>query len=75
LAVVTSQVSFYFRAVILVLIIVGTGHIVGCVWLLLGRMQALQQTNPSGWMAAAYAQANDNKTRDFISCRCVASLL
>lgn len=68
------QVAFYFRAVILVLIIVGTGHIVGCVWLMLGRHQALEQTNPAGWMVGAYQQVDEmgsldiNRTRDFISC-------
>ena len=31
------QISFYFRVGILVSIILGTGHFLGCIWLMLGR--------------------------------------
>ena len=68
------RVAFYFRAFSLLLIILGTGHIVGCFWLMLGRHQALMLPNPTGWMVEQYKQEsngnfNVNKTRDFISCR------
>jgi len=62
------QVSFFFRIFFLVALIIGCGHFLGCVWLLLGRGSALNQQNPAGWMVSAYDQGTINQTKDFISC-------
>jgi hypothetical protein len=62
------QVAFYFRVVLLISLIMASGHVLGCIWLLIGRHNVLQQQNPSGWMVSAYAQDTVNMTKDFVSC-------
>eukprot|EP01050_Picozoa_sp_SAG11_P009572 SAG11_NODE_910_length_6585_cov_7.205520_7_plen_413_part_00 len=49
------QISFCFRLAALVLLILATGHFVGCGWLSLGRYNVLMVQNPSGWMVSACA--------------------
>ena len=43
------QISFYFRVFFLVALIMASGHFLGCIWLMLGRHNVLQQINPEGW--------------------------
>eukprot|EP01047_Picozoa_sp_COSAG01_P028872 COSAG01_NODE_1957_length_8805_cov_22.976344_4_plen_532_part_00 len=62
------QVAFYFRILFLVMVIVSSGHFLGCIWLMLGRHNVLQLQNPTGWMLSAYEQPTTNMTKDFISC-------
>lgn len=62
------QVSFYFRIVFLLALIMAAGHFLGCIWLMIGRNNVLQLQNPQGWMVNAYAQDTVNKTKDFVSC-------
>ena len=67
------QITFYFRVFFLVMIIVSSGHFLGCIWLMLGRFNVLQIQNPCGWMVSAYAQDDEfgmfsiNNTKDFVS--------
>ena len=62
------EVSFNFRIIFLILLIFSSCHFLGCIWLLIGRHNVLEQQNPSGWMVDAYEQETVNKTKDYISC-------
>ena len=62
------QVSFYFRVIFLIGLILSAGHFLGCVWLMIGRHNVLQLQNPQGWMVNAYEQATVNMTKDYIAC-------
>jgi potassium voltage-gated channel Eag-related subfamily H protein 7 len=48
------QIAFYFRVFFLVVLILASGHFLGCIWLMLGRHNVLKQTNPEGWCAAEF---------------------
>eukprot|EP01052_Picozoa_sp_SAG31_P047454 SAG31_NODE_9505_length_1267_cov_1.342466_1_plen_203_part_00 len=50
------EITFYFRLSFLVVLIMASGHILGCLWLLLGRHNVLQVQNPTGWMVNVYEQ-------------------
>ena len=62
------QLAFYFRLFFLVSLILTSGHFLGCLWLMLGRHNVLQEINPEGWMVSAYEQDTVNHTKDFIAC-------
>jgi len=62
------QVAFWFRIIMLHMIIIAAGHFLGCIWLMIGRTNVLLQQNPSGWMVNAYAQDTVNMTKNFIRC-------
>jgi hypothetical protein len=73
LGVTRMQLEFYFRVTFLVLIMLCASHILGCVFLLIGRYKILNVVTAEGWMLAEYGQyTNDvfdlNKTKDFIQC-------
>ena len=61
-------IEFQFRVLILLGIMVGGSHFLGCMWLYFGRQYVLTEDPPQGWMAVKYEQDSDNHTRDFIAC-------
>lgn len=73
--------EFQFRVMFLMLLMVTTSHFLGCLWLLLGRTNCLEASEPAGWMTEVYAQytcppgitdancpLDVNRTKDYISC-------
>jgi|EP01047_Picozoa_sp_COSAG01_P067606 hypothetical protein len=49
-------IEFYFNVLVLLGIMVGGSHFLGCLWLYLGRFNVLTENIPSGWMVNEYAQ-------------------
>lgn len=62
------EVAFYFRVSFLLILNLAAAHFLGCLWLMIGRHNVLNQQNPSGWLAGAYEQDTPEKTKDFVSC-------
>jgi CRP-like cAMP-binding protein len=67
------QLMFYFRVIFLIFVMLGGAHLLGCLWLMIGRYNALEEVTPVGWMISAYGVMDENglnmnKTRDFICC-------
>jgi hypothetical protein len=62
------QVQFIFEILTLVFVMLGISHLLGCVWLLMGRDALFRATTPEGWLIAEYNQGDIPKTKDYVSC-------
>lgn len=62
------QVAFYFRVAFLLMLNLAVAHFLGCLWLMIGRHNVLNEQNPSGWLAGAYEQDTPALTKDFVTC-------
>jgi len=70
LGVTRLQLHFYFRVMALLALQLFGAHILGCVWLMVGRFNMLEETTPYGWMLPQFSgdQFDVNQTKDLILC-------
>ena len=61
------QLEFYFRVFSLIGIMLGAAHMLGSLWVMIGRQNILYTVTASGWMLSAYAQCMDGLG---LSCTC-----